>query len=317
MTIVLLITIVIAIAALGLYVWLLRRVGPAPPAEPFDGDVYQVGAGAIVERGPARPQFSVVAMHGFMEDFRYFAELYDRPEVQFIGVLSGDYHLPIAGARPRQPPWAEAPRAPVGTIRHDAELLCQALAQLARGDRVRVHGHSRGGAVVTEAAVLRADLFEGVEVVLEAPVLPGGRPFKPLPGLVYALLPLLMPLWRLRPINPTNIGAWGRLNIPRKRQLIEALPFTPRRVSTMLTNLRDMDRWMQETDPTVLDNLPRGVVLVPKKDRVLEPAAMEAAARRAGHLETVLLPGCSHFVRFDRPEAFPALTSEQPRKVVR
>lgn len=296
---------VLVVALVAAYTWLRARVGPAPPAEPFEGEIYRVGAAAIAVRQPDSPQVSVVAMHGFLEDFRYFADHYDHPGVQFIGLLSGDYHLPVTRPRFRDASWQKTPTAPLGTIRYDAEVLCQALQHVASAPRVLVHGHSRGGAVVSEAAALRPDLFRDVEVVLEAPVLPGGRPYRALPTLVRWMLPFLMPLWRLKPINPTNLGAWGRLDIPRKRELIEALPFTPRRVSTIMLNLVDMDRWMKERSPDILESLARGVVLVPDTDRVLCPAAMEKSARRAPGLKTELVAGCSHFVRFDRPEYLP------------
>ncbi|MBA1145732.1 alpha/beta hydrolase [Ectothiorhodospiraceae bacterium WFHF3C12] len=304
-----------ALVLLGLYRWLRNRVGPAPPPEPFEGHVYRVGAAAIAVRDVSRPRVSVIAMHGFMEDFRYFVDFYDQPGVQFIGVLSGDYHLPVSNPDVREASWAKPPAAPLGTIRHDAEVLCQALEHLPPSPRVRVHGHSRGGAVVVEAAGLRPDLFQDVEVVLEAPVLPGGTPYRELPAPVRWLLPLLMPLWRRWPINPTNLGAWGRLDIPRKRELIESLPYTPRRVSTMLTNLRDMEAWMHERGVEALAPLKAGVVLVPDRDRVLSPTTMAASARCASALETVTVAGCSHFVRFDQPGRIPSLPQSDGRAV--
>ena len=48
-------------------------------------------------------------------------------------------------------------------------LMLRALEHLPRSPIVRVHGHSRGGAVVLEAASMRPELFKDVEVLLEAP----------------------------------------------------------------------------------------------------------------------------------------------------
>jgi pimeloyl-ACP methyl ester carboxylesterase len=293
--------------------WQLHRVGPAPRVEPFDGDVYRIGEGAVVVREVPDPSASVVVMPGFLEDFRYFAEYYADPRIQLIGVVSGDYHLPVSGARHRSAGWAHEPSSPVGTIRHDAEVLCQALENLATAGRIRVHGHSRGGAVVAEASSLCPDLFKGVEAILEAPVLPGGTPYRPLPGPALWLLPLVMPLWRLMPINRLNVGAWGRLDIPRKRELIEQLPFGPRRISTMIRNLRDMEEWMAHRGESVYQGLRQGAVIVPDYDRVLTPADMEASARRADGLDVIRVEQCSHFVIFDRPDVLPPLMDAQGR----
>ncbi|MCP3098406.1 alpha/beta hydrolase [Myxococcus sp. K15C18031901] len=295
--------------------WLLRREGAPCPSEPFDGVVYQVGKAVIAERRSEAPRTTVICMHGFVASMRYFTHaLYAAPDIQLIQLTSCDYHLPITQPVERSAPWAKAPQAPEGTIAYDAEVLLQALEHLPRTEHVRVHGHSRGGAVVLEAASMRPDLFENVEVVLEAPVLPQARPYVALGAVQLWLLPFVIPLWRREPISRHNRGAWGPLEDTRKRDLIAAFPFNPKRVSTMETNVRGIGAWMSEKDDSVFKNVRRGTVLVPGKDRVLDARSMLEVARRAEPtLNVVTLDGCSHFVLWDRPDAMPALTRQPER----
>lgn len=292
----------------GLRWWLMNREVTPRPTEPFDGHIHRVGKAVIAERRCDEPRATVIAMHGFVADMRYFTRHYSEPDVQLILLTSCDYHLPITGPREQPAPWAKVPAEPEGTIAHDAAVLVQALEHLPKTDLVRVHGHSRGGAVVLEAAKQRPDLFERVEVVLEAPVLPQGRPYRSLTRPQVWLIPFLIPLWRLAPISRHNRGAWGPLEDSRKRELIMTFPFNPKRVATLMANLLDIDAWSQGRDASLFQNVRRGTVLVPGKDRVLESSSMHASARLAGPgLEVVALEGCSHFVLWDRPDAMPAL----------
>ncbi|MCP3163351.1 alpha/beta fold hydrolase [Myxococcus qinghaiensis] len=298
----------ITVSVLALRQWLLRREGTPSPSEPFDGHVYRVGKAVIAERRCEQPRATVIGMHGFVADMRYFTRHYGDADIQLILVTSCDYHLPITTPREHPAPWAKIPKEPEGTIAHDAAVLVQALEHLPKTDQVRVHGHSRGGAVVLEAAKQRPDLFERVEVVLEAPVLPQARPYTSLSRAQLWLLPFLIPLWRRAPIARHNRGAWGPLEDVRKRELIMAFPFNPKRVSTMVANLLDIGAWSQERDASVFRNVRRGTVLVPGKDRVLESSSMlESAQRGMPELNVVKLDGCSHFVVWDRPDAMPAL----------
>ncbi|AKF84644.1 hypothetical protein MFUL124B02_02305 [Myxococcus fulvus 124B02] len=298
----------IVVLALALRQWLLVRECTPCPSEAFDGHIHRVGKAVVAERRCENPRATVLCMHGFVADMRYFTRHYEDPGLQLILVTSCDYHVPITGPREVPAPWAKVPSAPEGTIAHDAAVLVQALEHLPRTDHVRVHGHSRGGAVVLEAAKLRPDLFEKVEVVLEAPVLPRARAYTSLTRAQLWLLPFFIPLWRLAPISRHNRGAWGPLEDARKRELIMAFPFNPKRVSTMLTNLVDLARWFDERDESLFRNVRRGTVLVPGKDRVLESKSMlESAQKGRPELEVVTLDGCSHFVLWDRPDALPAL----------
>jgi pimeloyl-ACP methyl ester carboxylesterase len=288
-----------AMALLVVRWWLVRRLQAPPVIEPFDGEVYQVGEATVLERTSKDATVTVICVHGFLENFGYFMPFYSALDIQLIMISSAGYHVPGPATTPG---WARPVAGVVGTIEYDAAVLVQALEHLPRTARVRVHGHSRGGAVVLEASMLRPDLFETVEVVLEAPVLPGGKIRNPVSAATLWILPFLIPLWRMQPISKRNQVLWGRLDNADKRRVIRALPFNPRRIHTMLVNLRSLKEWSERDDATRLSAV-RGMVIVPGDDQVLEPASMAASAERAkARLQIVHGPDSSHFVLYDAPE---------------
>jgi pimeloyl-ACP methyl ester carboxylesterase len=303
------ITLVVIVAALlALRRWLLHREWGRRRAEPFDGVVYHVGKAAVAERRCDEPRVTVLAVHGFVEELRYFTHFYDDPGVQLIALTSCDYHVAIDEPRHERADWASVPSAPPGSIEYDAAVLVQALEHLPRAPHVRVHGHSRGGAVVLEAASMRPDLFARVEVLLEAPVLPGARLYRAPMALEIWLLAFVMPIWRRWPVSPFTRPALGPLDDPRKRELIEAMPFNVKRATTMVANLLFMGEWMDARDASIFENVARGFVLVPGRDRVLDARSMrESALRAGGRLEVVDLPGSSHFPLLDAPDLVPPL----------
>lgn len=304
--------------AVAFYGWrfaLLYRVGRPPRPEGFDGVLYQVGRAAVAERRGAQPRATVVAMHGLFESPRYFTEFYDDPGVQLILLSSGDYHVPFVRASRASADWAVAPGFPVGTIEYDAAVLVQALEHLPVTDSIRVHGHSRGGAVTLEAASMRPDLFRGVDVVLEAPVLPRVRPCLRVPRILRVFVPFVLALWRYDPLSALNRSTYGRLDSARKRELIKALPLNARRLITAMRNLASLETWMEGRDPDIYRNLEHGKVLVADDDQVLESDSIRASARLAeGRLEVVEVQDCSHFILLDKPEAVPSLgNARRPR----
>ena len=292
---------------------LLQRESPRPANEPFEGNVYRIGDAYIAERpGGERPRATVVFMHGYLADLRYAAELYTDPDIQLISINSGSYHLPIDAPRPRVPDWAEMPTGALGTVSYDAQVLLQALRHLPRSDRIRVHGHSRGGAVVLEAARRAPELFAQVQVVLEAPALPQAKTKVPVLGFGLWLMPLTLPLWQRRPISPRNQKIWGDLDShPRKRELIRALPFNPRTAAVAVVNLKTLVRWMRDNDASLYRNVAGAVVLIPDDDQVLDADSMRASVEQAGDRVAVIsVTSSSHFVALDQPLAFPPLPGD-------
>lgn len=292
--------------------WLLYREGPMLFDEPFEGVVYPVGDAAIAERRPpgdGAPVATVICMHGFVENLAYFTHFYGDPGIQLILINSCGYHVPITDPQYRDAPWARTPDAPKGSIEYDAMVLNQALEYLPKSKLIRIHGHSRGGAVVLEAASLRPDLFRDVEVILEAPVLPQARTYRALSRGHLWFISFLVPLWRRQPIGPHNHAAWGPLENERKRMLIEGLPFNPKRVNTMVTNMRGMGDWMESRPLSLFSHLHNGWILVPGRDRVLDAQSMFESASKGActGLDVIRIEECSHFPLFDRPDMIPPL----------
>jgi pimeloyl-ACP methyl ester carboxylesterase len=285
---------------------LLRSESPQRHHEPFDGALYRVGHAAVADRRVSQPRATVIAMHGFVEDMRYFTHLYGDPSIQLIALTSCGYHVPVTDAAFDEAEWATAPDAPFGTIAYDAAVLLQALEHLPRAKTIRVHGHSRGGAVVLEASMARPDLFADVEVVLEAPVLPRAKPRLEASGLALWMYPFVIPLWKRAPFAPQIFGS---LDDARKRELLSGMPHNPKHISTFVTNVSDLQSWMRERDASAFANVRRGVVIVPSRDLVLDPVSMRESARLAETLEVVHVEGSSHFVTLDRPDAIPGFAA--------
>lgn len=297
----------VILVAVYLRRFLLRKDVEPAQRVPFRGELYPVGSATLGRERSGNPKQSVVVVHGFVESFLYFTRYYDHPDLELISLTCSGYNLPVEAPRFSSADWAKAPKSPAGSIVHDAEVLILALEHLVSTDTVRVHGHSRGGAVVVEAARLRPDLFEHVEVILEAPVLPQGRPYAPMPGWFIWFLPFFLSAWQQNPINERNRSMWGPLDDPHKRSLVMGYPFNGQRASVLVTNMRDMNRWMREQDAHLFANLQRGAILVPERDKVLHPGAMLAAASQAQNLQIIEIPEGTHFVIFDNPERVPPL----------
>ena len=149
--------------------WLQVRPVPSPPQITMAVDIYPVGEGWILHRRVSEPRATVVVMHGLLENPLYFTRYYDDPELELIMIGATGYQLPVTSADRPEAPWDLPPAGTPGTIATDAQLLNLALEHLPGTRNVRVHGHSRGGAVILQAASERPDLFSQVEVILEAP----------------------------------------------------------------------------------------------------------------------------------------------------
>lgn len=287
--------------------YLLRKESAQQQAMTFDGELFPVGQACLAKRAHHGATSTVIVIPGFMENFLYFTEHYADPAIELILLTSADYHVPVTHPRFTSASWAKPPKARAGSIAYDAAVLNLALTHLVTTQNVRVHGHSRGGAVTLEAARQQPALFEQVEVVLEAPVLPQGLPYAPLPAALRWCLPFLLPFWQQQPINDRNRHIWGPLENPRKRELIMGVPFNPKRAGIMLANLKDMADWMPNTSTDIYQHVKRGAILVPGHDRILQSAAMLASARQAENLQIIEIDGGSHFVLPDHPESIPPL----------
>lgn len=284
--------------------------------EAFHGKLYKVG-NAVVAYQPARVKAkrTVITMPGFLEDHRYFTQLYTQDDVELILLNSCNYHPPVIPNHAENCSFFNKNGFIEGTIAYDAAVLNWATQNLVTTQQVRVHGHSRGGAVVLEAVKQNPDLHKKHEVVLEAPVLPQGQGY---PALEFAfgavglyLLPLFVPLLKRIPVDLYASIIYRPLN-PRKKTLIAGLFFNPRTYQTILDNVHDLEQWMQQTDYSIYQHVTRGYVLIGEVDTVLDRSSMLLSARQAGERLTVIeTKNTSHFVSLDDPSAVPTLSSVQ------
>lgn len=273
-------------------------------SEMFSGRVYHIGTGAVsVRNHSGKAEQTVIGVHGFLENHCYFTQAYEAPNTELILLTCSNYHIPVNGVTPESAHWETAIGYLDGTIEYDACILNQALANLPTTDNVRVHGHSRGGAVILQAISQCPELYDRVEVVLEAPVLPDGR----LSALVTAVLEPVshgMWPWLIRLINSAPSSAYGqtffgKMN-PRKKQLLGKLFSATRDQLTIVRNIEDLMAWMEQTDVSVYDNVRNGTFLIPAVDRILDRQAMLASARQSPTtMRIVETEAPSHFITLD------------------
>lgn len=291
-----------------------HRRWPAPPVSPFEGELYRVGQTTIAVRRHDAAERTLVCMPGFLEDVRYFLEVYRDHPYDLILVNNADYHCPFDESRAHRLDWPANPH-PVTTLAHDGFIVAHAAARLARTKTVVLHGHSRGGAVVLEAGrqlpSIAGDAPPAVSALLEAPVLPQGTPAGRSTGPVSRAMTLyLMPLAMAlsRNISEQRIARLPMMKptTPRKTELAKALFVNPKDYATAIGNVRDIDAWQRREGYELYDGYTNLAVLVGERDDVLSTQTMTASAtegkaRNAG-VRIVHTSNTNHFITLERPE---------------
>lgn len=287
--------------------------------EPFSGDVYKIGHGFMsVRKSSNNVSCTVIGVHGFLENHCYFTSIYSDPDVELILQTCCHYHLPIVNPNIKYPDWEIANKSPENTISYDANILTQGIERLPSTNHIRVHGHSRGCAIIIEAARRRPDLFRNVEVILEAPVLPGGE-LHPLFGtfveaMTFTLWPTMVSLGRKMSKSPISQLVLGAMK-GRKRHLLENLLNSTRDALTIVRNVEDLVCWMRQQPISLLDNILNATLLLPKQDRILKVSAMKLAAASANQRVKVVCTECpSHFIALDHPEMIPDIKRKRREK---
>jgi len=291
---------------------LLRPI-EATYTEMFSGKVYTVGKGAVsIRNHSAEATNTVIAVHGFLENHCYFSQAYKEPDTELILLTCSNYHIPVSGPVPEPAPWQHSIKYLEATIPYDACILNMAIQNLPSTQRIRVHGHSRGGAVVLEAIRQRPELYENVDVVLEAPVLPNGK----LHALVTAILdPISHGMWpfMIRLINSTSSSHYGhtffgRLN-ERKKALFSRIFTSTKDHLTIVRNIEDIMAWMENTSYDVFKGMRHGTILIPRTDHILDRDAMlQSAEKSLNSIRIVETDASSHFVILDSEEWIPSLS---------
>ncbi|PAV25364.1 pimeloyl-ACP methyl ester carboxylesterase [Tamilnaduibacter salinus] len=283
-------------------------------SEMFSGRVYKVGRGAVsVRNHSSEAEQTVIGVHGFLENHCYFTQAYDDPSTELILLTCSNYHIPVNGITPEKAPWEVPIKHLEATIEYDAAMLNQALANLPTTQRVRVHGHSRGGAVILEGVRQWPDLYDNVEVVLEAPVLPQGR-LHPLVTMLLEPVSHGMWPWLIRLINSAPASTYGqtffgRMN-PRKKQLLSHLFSATQDHLTIVRNLENLMAWMERNNTDLYQNIRHGTFLIPQVDRILDRGAMLDSARQSPTTMRIIeTQAPSHFITLDSKSWIPSLES--------
>jgi pimeloyl-ACP methyl ester carboxylesterase len=300
---------------------LLSKETSSKNHEDFSGDLYQVAHSIVAhKKNTGQSQRTIICMHGWLENYRYFTQLYTPNDGEIIFVNSSDYHATNKNITPIKADWQTAPRYELHTIEHDAEILIQAVKNLASTDELWLHGHSRGGAVVLEAIKQNQALFKNATVILEAPILPeapivkaNNRPkvlndlvasitMYPLPFIATWIRKFGIPNFVLTNISPMN---------ERKKLLLSGLLDNYKYTKVLIDNLENMNAWALANKIELLNLINKGYLLIGSKDEVLSRSLMLKLARKSKDNITVIeSKNSSHFLTLDIPEQIKSLKFE-------
>lgn len=281
-------------------------------SEMFSGRVYRVGKGAAsVRNHSGEAVHTVICVHGFLANHCYFTNTYDAPTTELILLTCSNYHIPVNGVTPEDAPWDNQIEPMEGTVEYDACILNQALVHLPSTSNIRIHGHSRGAAVILEAIIQQPELYHDIEVVLEAPALPQGRLHPMVTGMLrhisYGMWPYLLRLINSTPSTVYSQTFFGRMN-PRKKALLTNVFSTTRDPLTIVRNIENIIEWMEHRDTSVLQLISKGYILLPGTDRILDHTAlMESARHCPARVSVVQTSSNSHFISLDDHSWLPEL----------
>jgi pimeloyl-ACP methyl ester carboxylesterase len=290
---------------------LANRTWPAPAGEEFHGALLRLGENLVCQ--PDRSHLdadlvsrtTLVCFPGFLGDMRYFMEVHRDTPARLIIINNANYQNPFRAEPATQPAWFTGNPYRVGTIAHDAFCLNQVIEHMAGPERVVVHGHSRGGAVVLEAGNQRPDLMREVEAILEAPVVPRGRLYdngeKKLQPVGFYLFPFILSLMRVLPESKRLKSPFMWVTNPTKDKLIAALPFTPRQYATAELNSADIIAWQASAGYESYDHFKRVTLVVGQRDGVLCRRAMLQSAAQSSSVNVVETHGTDHFISLESP----------------
>lgn len=310
--------VLIVIAALVLFLHLyrqwwshrdLRQVHTAP----FEGELFRVGETFISRRAGGDRSRTIIGFPGFLEDMRYFQEVYRDVDCELIAVNNANYHCPFPGIDAQSLDWPANPH-PLGTIEHDAFYLAQVVRELASGSDIILHGHSRGGAVVLEMGRQFPELAlseeRNITAILEAAVLPQGRNAgkgsDPVPHrIICYLLPVVLGLSRKTGPEQLLKNPMMRPTNELKSSLCLSVFTVARNYSTCVTNVQSIVRWQKTMQHDLYNNYRKITAVIGERDDVLDNPTMIASAEAGAALNpgmTVLrTTDTNHFPSLEQP----------------
>ncbi|MFT7403691.1 alpha/beta hydrolase [Zhongshania sp.] len=297
-----------------------RRDLPQIHKGEFDGALMKVGS-TFIARRPAKngSTRTLICFPGFLEDMRYFQDVYKDSDAELILLNNANYHCPFSMDDITELDWPKNPYT-LGTIEHDAFYMGNALERLASGHEICLHGHSRGGAVVLETGRQFPELTNSktrlVRALLEAAVLPQARTVgngsEPLPHKLQCyFIPIYFGLSR-------NISAEKLLKLPMMRptttlktDLCLSVFSVSRSYATCVANVRSIFAWQRSTQFDVYENYKFLTVVLGERDTTLDLKSMKASAlqgqQRNSGLSILQTEGTNHFVSLERPELIRAI----------
>jgi|GEM_PF-131903 len=300
---------------------IMRVKNPPKNHQDFAGDLLQVGKCVVAYQGASNPDVNpkrtVVCMHGWLEDHRYFTKIYNAnngPMDELILINSCDYHMPNTTREASPVAWHTPNPYPECTIEYDAAVLIMAVKNLASSSNIVLHGHSRGGAVVVEAIKQAPKLFAQAQVILEAPMLPEAtvaRAHK-LPKMVSRVLskfavyifPFAM-FYLSRKQGPTAITGGADHN---KRILLSGLFFSAKNAGVLVRNFENMLAWPLQNKMDILDGVRSGCILVGEKDTILSRRLLlKSASKLKSNIDVIQTQKTGHFISLDIPEQVKSL----------
>lgn len=290
---------------------LANKTWPAPSGEAFSGALLRVGENLLClpDRthldAEAVSRTTLICFPGFLEDMRYFMAVHRDTPARLIIINNANYQNPFRAASVTTPDWFTGNPYQTGTIAHDAFCVNQVIEHMTGPERVVLHGHSRGGAVVLEAGSQRPELTLDVEAILEAAVVPRGRLYdngeKKLQPVGLYLFPFILSLLRILPESVRLKSPFMWVSNPTKDALVAALPFTPRQYATAERNSSDIIDWQARSSFASYEHFKRVTLFVGQRDGVLCRTAMLESAAASPAVKVVETHGTDHFISLESP----------------
>jgi pimeloyl-ACP methyl ester carboxylesterase len=294
--------------------WAYRTLEPIYFGE-LDGDIYRAGDTYIAIRaGHEQSQKTIICVPGYVENMRYFQALYADVDCQLILLNNSDYHCPFKSEAITTLAWEDNPH-PLGTIPHEAFRLGQLIREFASGTNIILHGHSRGGAIVLDAARQFPELVrqqdKQISAILEAPVLPGGLlahdGSKPLKAMIASYLtPIALGRGRHTTAEQLDKIPFMQPTNAHKTDICLSVFSNAKHYLTNVTNMRDIQHWQRTVGDDVYAHYSQITVVVGERDDVLDNTTIIASAERGQQLNpgiTLLqTANTNHFVTLEQPQ---------------
>ena len=295
---------------------LANKIWAPPVGEDFSGTMLRLGENLVClpDRShlPAEEvsRTTLICFPGFLEDMRFFLEVHKDTLARLILINNANYQNPFRAGPISTPDWFEGNPHPVGTIAHDAYCLNQVLEHMTGPERVVLHGHSRGGAVILEAGNQLPEQTASVEALLEAAVVPRGRLFdngeKKLQPIGFYLFPFLLSLSRILPSSRLLKSPMMWVTNDTKNRIVAAIPFTPMQYATAETNSANIIAWQAGSDYQSYEHFRRVTLFAGERDSILCRKAMLDSAAHSQAVTVVETSGTDHFISLESPDTIRA-----------